>query len=64
MVIGDIVTLEMVAVDTVTMNTAIKFTNTKDLMIVNMVLKDTIIKITHIVSLDYSQDLLLGDLNN
>ncbi len=41
--------MDMAAVDTVTMNTAMKFTNTKDLMTASMVLKDTIIKIEYIV---------------
>ncbi len=49
MVRGDTIELDMAVVDMDTMNTAIKFTNTKGLMTVDMVLKDTIFKITHIV---------------
>ena len=37
--------MDMAVVDMVTMNMAMKFTNTKDLLTANMVLKDTIIKI-------------------
>ena len=43
--------MDMAVVDMVTMNTAIKYTNTKDLMTASMVFKGTIIKIEYIVTI-------------